>query len=235
MPEHSEALRFAAKRNALGLANKELGKFDEARAEYDRALAAIEASFEPQLQAQATLLHNLGGIEYARGRFSDAESFARRGLTIRRGDSASMPGEIAADMNALATILEALDRSAEAEAMYAESLATLKRSPGDNAAEVAVAFNGLATLAARRGRLDLSTVLLERSLELRRRALGTRHRDLAIPLNNLGVVYRRRGMPREAEAHYLEALDILADAVPADHPRIVAIRWNLMRCRGRAT
>src|SRR6478736_4097498 len=153
MLDDSGALRFAAERNAQGLAFKAAGEFNAARAEYGRALAAIQVSPTRHRQAEAALYHNLGGIEFALGRYSQAESFARLGLTLRREEPSSTPADIAADLNALAAILDALGQSPDAEAMYSEALATLEQSPGDNAVEVAVALNGLATIAANRGDL----------------------------------------------------------------------------------
>src|SRR6476620_10697712 len=57
------------------------------------------------------VLHNLAGLDHARGRYAEAEPVARRGLEIRHrsGDS----GGVAADAAALAAILEALGRGEE--------------------------------------------------------------------------------------------------------------------------
>jgi len=126
MLDDAGALRFAAERNAQGLRLKALGRFNAARAEYGRALAAIQASPTRHRQAEAALCHNLGGIEFALGRYCQAESFARLGLALRREDPSSLPSEIAADLNALAAILEALGRLPDAEAMYCEALAALE-------------------------------------------------------------------------------------------------------------
>jgi tetratricopeptide (TPR) repeat protein len=73
----------AAELNALGLRCKAAGRYAEGRAHYERALALLHRGPEPDPDALATVYHNLGGIEHARGNHAAAEGFARRGLALR--------------------------------------------------------------------------------------------------------------------------------------------------------
>ena len=112
----------AAALNALGLMYKDQARYDEARALYGRALSLLESETEPDQDDIATLYHNLGGIEHARGDYAAGEPFARRGLAIRLGLLGAHPHAVAADQVALAAILDGLRQYEESERLYLEAL-----------------------------------------------------------------------------------------------------------------
>ena len=63
----------------LGIVCKYTGRFDEGRLLYERALLLVP----PDSVEAAAILHNLGGIEHARGRNAEAEVPARRAVEVR--------------------------------------------------------------------------------------------------------------------------------------------------------
>jgi tetratricopeptide (TPR) repeat protein len=187
---------LAAELNARGLRCKAAAKYDEGRALYERALALLERGRVRNEDDIATLYHNLGGIEHARRNFAAGEVFARRSLAIRTGLDGADPHAIAADMVALAAILDGQERYGEAEPLYLEALRVFERSPRANAGEIAVALNDLGALYAQRGRYEQAVDLLERAAALKRRTLGPGNPDVAVTLNNLAVTYTRRARVR---------------------------------------
>jgi tetratricopeptide (TPR) repeat protein len=178
----------------------------------------------------ATLYHNLGGIEHARGNYATGEAFARRGLAIRTSLDNNDPFLIAADKVALAAILDGLTRYPEAERLYIEAVAVFERAPGEHAVELAVALNDLGAQYARRGRLAEAEALLTRAVDLKRRALGPRHPDTAVTLNNLAIACKRAGALGRAATLAAEALEILEETLAADHPRLAVCRANAAGC-----
>lgn len=213
--------------NALGLLSKDLGRYDEARGHYLRALALLErAGTDADPDDVATLYHNLGGIEHARGDHVAAEVLARRGLALRTSLGRADDCLLAADQVALAAILDGLTRYDEAERLYLEAVSTFERSSGSHDADLAVALGDLGAQDAERGRLEQAAERLTRAVELKRRALGPRHPDTAVTLNNLAVTARRAGALDRAAALSAEALGILEEALPADHPRLAVCRTN---------
>jgi len=60
-------LELSSLLNNLGVVCKYLGAFDEAERVYLRALALTEKTLGPDHPDVATLYHNLGGLEHARG------------------------------------------------------------------------------------------------------------------------------------------------------------------------
>jgi tetratricopeptide (TPR) repeat protein len=218
--------RLPAALNALGMLCKDLAKYDEARAVYERALAIVQQSAGSSEHDVATLYHNLGGIEHARGDFVAAEPLARRGLALRRrlGDDDEA---LARDLTALGAILDGQQQFDEAEAMHVESLAILERSPKRNAVEIAVALNNLGANYLERGRTTEALELLSRAEKLKRACLGARHPDLPVTLNNLAKARQRHGELASAQRLYREAVEILEAALGPEHPKAVVCRNNL--------
>ena len=221
--------RLAEALNELGLLCKDLAKYDEARASYERALSLIEGTSEPNPAHVAALYHNLGGIEHARGNHVAGEPFARRGLALRRGIPNCDAREVASDMAALAALLDGQRKFDEAERLYVEALDVFEREPESNAGEIAVALNGLGALQAMRGELAPAADLLERAVTMKKRSLGARHPDVAISLTNLAVTMRWRGDGAGAAALFSEALAIFEQALGSDHPKTRSCRASAER------
>jgi tetratricopeptide (TPR) repeat protein len=226
------ALELAASLNALGLLCKDLARYEEASDLYRRALTLVSTERESRAttRALATLYHNLGGIDHARERFQSAEALARRGVVIR-GDRDEDEADLAADLAALAAIVEAQGRFDEAESLFREALAILERAPERRDLEIAVALAGLGTLHARCESFDLALMPLARAVSIKRRVLNASHPDLALTLNNLAFVRERLGDTDVADALYYEAWSICATALGLQHTRTHVCRHNLDRLR----
>jgi tetratricopeptide (TPR) repeat protein len=230
-----DRLRIAAALNSLGLLCKDLARYDEARALYERALALVDLgpAARSNVHQVATLYHNLGGIEHARRNYAQGEVFARKGIEVRAqldGDDAAL----AADMVALAAILDGQQKFDEAEPLYIEALQILERSPQDNAGEIAVALNDLGALYAQRGLSDRAEDLLTRAADMKKQTIGEKHPDVAVTLNNLAIVHKRRGEYARAVSLYRDALGIFEESLGAEHPKTLACRRNYDRCAADA-
>jgi tetratricopeptide (TPR) repeat protein len=227
--------KVAAALNALGVLCKDLAKYDEARALYERALGLAERATTLDEGEIATLYHNIGGIEHARRNFAAGEPFARKGLEIRRRLSDGDAIALAADMVALAAILDGLHQFEEAEGLYLEALRILDADPERNAGEIAVALNDLGAHYAQRDQIDRATALLSRAAKLKAQTLGPRHPDVGVTLNNLAMVHKRRGDFARATVLYQDAVGIFDEALGPDHPKAIACRRNMARCFADAT
>jgi tetratricopeptide (TPR) repeat protein len=229
-----DAVTLAAALNSLALVCKDLAKYDEARALYQRALALVDTDSNANGDEIADLYHHLGGIEHARRNYAEGEVFARTGLEIRKRLGSADESALAADMVALAAILDGQQKFDEAEPIYLEALRVLERSPEKNASEIAVALNDLGALYTQRGNSERAEELLIRAADLKSQTIGPRHPDVAVTLNNLALVHKRRGNFERARAIYQNALGIFEAALGADHPKTLACRRNRDRCAAAA-
>ena len=98
----------------LGVTFKYAGRFDEAESLFRRAIAIVESG-DADPSALATLYHNFGGLEHARGNYEAAEPLARRSVELREQAFGPAHPDAAADRAALAAIVDALGRHDEAE------------------------------------------------------------------------------------------------------------------------
>ena len=227
-PGHGGAA-LAGALNELGLWCKDSGRYAEAREHYLRALRILQSSGHPDPDDVATLYHNLGGIEHARGHYARGVVLARHGLALRLDRPEADQPALAKDLVALAALVDGTGRHAEAEELYLAGLAIFEHLAGDWRLEIAVALSGLGACYAGEGRLDEAAGLLERAAAIKRGLLGPRDPGLAVTLNNLAVTRRRQGDGAGAAAAYAEALGILQASLGADHPTTLRCRRNSER------
>lgn len=211
--------------NSLGVLFKYNGRFDEAERVYRRAIAIVEpvAGGETTL---ATLFHNLGGLEHARGEYARGEAPARRSVELRERALGPDHPAVAADLGALAAIVDALGRHAEAEAMYRRALEIFERVYGPAHYEIAITLNNLAGVHHAAGRHDEAEALYRRALAIKEGLLGGEHPDVAMTQNNLALLLGALGRRDEAAQLYERALRTFAGRLERGHPKIRACLEN---------
>jgi tetratricopeptide (TPR) repeat protein len=210
--------------NNLGVLRKAQGRYAEALRYYRRA--------EPLLgrrdrEARATLEHNLGGSEHARGRYTAAEPHARRAVALRAAARGISHPAWAADVAALAAVVEARGRFAEAAALYRRALAVFDRTLGPRSLEVGLTLAGLAALEQQRERPARARTLYARALPVLEARLGRDHPDVALTINNLAVLERSQDRFARAVVLFRRAAASFARRLGARHPHTALARGNL--------
>jgi tetratricopeptide (TPR) repeat protein len=210
--------------NNLGVLRKAQGRYGEALGYYRRA--------EPLLarrdrEARATLEHNLGGSEHARGRYAAAEPHARRAVALRAAARGTAHPAWAADVAALAAVVEARGRFAEAAALYRRALAVFERALGPRSLEVGLTLAGLAALEQQRTRPAQARALYARAIPVLEARLGRDHPDVALTVNNMGVLERNENRLARAAALFRRAATSFARRLGPRHPHRILARGNL--------
>ena len=196
---------------------------------YLRALRLLGGFGGRHRDAVATLCHNMGGIEHARGNYRAAETWARRGLRVRARADSTASFAIAADQAALAAILDGLERYDEAERLHLNALRTYEAEPRSEELEIAHVLGNLGAHYSRRRRWGEALDLLEQAVELTRRLRGGAHPEVGVALNNLAVTLRKMGRTEPALTTSAEALKIFESALGTAHPWTAACRRNGLR------
>jgi len=211
---------LATSTTGLGVVHKYLGRFAQAARLYRRALSQVRRKRGPADVAIASILHNLGGLEHARGRFALGERHARRALALRERALGVDHPTVAADKTALAALLDAQGgrKRIEAEALYRQGIDVFRRKLGKAHFEVGFNLGQLAAMCQASGRLDEAAGLYAQALRIQRRALGRRHPVLARTLANLAALRREQGRLVEAMDCYREALGMYRRVLGARHP-----------------
>lgn len=96
----------AAPLNLLAMSYRYLARFMDAGLRYQRALAILEAHARGEGHEAADIYHNLGGLEHAAGNWLRGEPFARHAVTLRTKLLGSRHPAVAADLTALAALLD---------------------------------------------------------------------------------------------------------------------------------
>lgn len=221
--------------NSLGVLYKYTGRFDEAAALYSAAIAVVEAGRRDEATL-ATLCHNLGGLEHARGEYARAEPPARRAVELRERALGPDHPSVAADVAALAAIVDARGGHADAEAMYRRALAIFERVYGPEHYEIAVTLNNLAGIRDAAGRPEEAEALYRRALSIKEALLGADHPDVAMTLNNLALLLASIGRGADAALLYARALQTFAAHLDRSHPKVQGCLANylaLLREQGR--
>jgi tetratricopeptide (TPR) repeat protein len=222
--------------NSLAVLYKYSGRFDDAAALYVRILRAAEEAGSGD-DSIATVLHNIGSLEHARGEFARGEPAARRAVALRERAFGPDHPAVAADVAALAALLDAQGLNDEAEAMYLRALATFERVHGPDHYEIAVNLNNLAGLRQAQGQTADAEALYRRALTIKEKLLGVDHPEVALTLNNLALLLDAVGRGGEAEPLFERALRTLVARLARGHPRIAACAGNyasLLYARGRS-
>jgi tetratricopeptide (TPR) repeat protein len=142
---------------------------------------------------------NLGLINQIQKKYSRAETYYTKSLTIKRQTLPPNDPSIAREINNLATIMVAQGKYSEAEELFKEALSINEKAFGKEDLTVATNLGNLATIYAMQGDYPQAEKLYLQALEIREKALGPNHQEVGIILLNLGQVYRLQGQNSKAE------------------------------------
>jgi tetratricopeptide (TPR) repeat protein len=124
---------------------------------------------------------------------------------------------VAADVAALAAIVEGRGRLTEAQRLYERALTVFRRAFGAGSYEVGVNLAGLAGVYQARGRGAAAERLYREALAIHRRLFGDLHIEVALTLNNLAIAIA--GDPRRQTEALRTAKRALAAFRAAGGPR----------------
>jgi tetratricopeptide (TPR) repeat protein len=217
---------LAALLNDFGVLSKYAGRFARAKRLYERARKLIPRDDPRYNQFRATLYHNLGGLEHARGRHARALLYARDGIRLRRNLRDRDPCDLIADQVALAAILVELGRFREAQKIQHRLLRVCRRRFGVRHYETASLLSNLGALYVREGRFDAAERTLRSALRVLEGSLGRNHPRLVSVLSNLATLRARRGNLSEADTLYARALRLLERQFGPTYPSVATVRAN---------
>ncbi len=192
---------------------------------FRRAVAIAARAKRPADEAEA--LELLAASLEARGRLDEAETAARRALSLREANPGPNRRKTAALRANLALIEIDRGHYQEAGSMLESALVVIERELGPEHYEVAAVLGNLATVRKELGRLDEAEALYRRALAVTGKHLGPEHTQCATIHNDLAIVLAARRKYAEAEAHYRRAVTLAEAGLGAEHPVTAIFRGNL--------
>jgi CHAT domain-containing protein/Tfp pilus assembly protein PilF len=199
-------------------------RFDQAAAlghfEAARAILEAEAPGSPEL---AQVVHDVGLVRYAQGRFEEADaSYAVAQDLLERSVPESL--DLAATLSIRGSVAQQRGDFGRAEAFHRRALALTERLAPDGV-EHALVLNRLGVVAREQGDLDEAETFHRRALAVFEKTVPG-GAEVAGSFNNLGLVAAAREDWAAAEAFHLQALAIRERLKP-DGPDVAASLANL--------
>ncbi len=233
-----EPLVEAAIRQTIGATYSDLGVYDQAQEQIERALALrrrLLGEDDPETRASTLALAQ---VLEQRGRYDDAVRLLSPLVDrLRRERGADDPATVDATAN-LGRLFWQQGKYADAEPVLQTALAGQRRTIGDDDPATLTTMNSLATTYFSQGKYTESEPLYRTVLDRRRRVLGAQHPSTVISISNLAGLQRVRGNYEEAEALYREVRDIRERVLGTEHPDTLVAIYNLAalyQAVGRAT
>ena len=197
-----------------------------AREVLEEGAVALGAGLVDQPEQRAALMETVGRVYLSLGLGTQAESFLRDALTLRRAAGAH-PLEVAVTVNHLAEALFRQGEFLDAEPLLRRALESQRESLDENHPAVARTLQNLARMHHEKGRYSTAEMLARRSLAIFRSAYGPRHEEVATGATGLAQALKRQGDLAQAERLFHEALALRRELLGRDHGEIVDALNNL--------
>jgi serine/threonine-protein kinase len=224
-PASDETLRSLTE---LGAALKDLGRFDEAVEQLERAVAQLRSARPARPLALARALRELGSAQREVSRdFALAERNFAASVEAARAAGAAGDAERAKSMLGLGQLLVLLGRFPEARPWLQQALDLRQRQFGQAHPETISSLRALGVLALQESRHADAIRLFEQALPLARSVFGDEHMMTAYLLSNLGTTLSNVGRPIEGEPPLREALAVFRKRLGDDHPHTAFMTENL--------
>ncbi|HEX6106134.1 MAG TPA: serine/threonine-protein kinase [Gemmatimonadales bacterium] len=212
---------------ALGRVYRHLGRYPEAVARLEQALArAREAYGEDHLQV-ADVQWVLADAYLMAGRSADAERELGSALRTLRAQLGPDHPRVAYVLSQMARQQRDRGDLALAEQSARDALAIRRGALRPDDPDVISSVMILASILRRRGALDEAEPLYREALESKRSAYEGDHADVAIASNNLGLLLADMGRYAEAERLLREALAMHTRVLGEGHPNVATGLTNL--------
>jgi tetratricopeptide (TPR) repeat protein len=166
----------------------------------------------------------------AHGETNEAESLVEEATKIRCKACGVDSPEAADAYDDMGLVHLSCGHPQEAEKSLVRSMGIRRRSPGKMHKDYAISLRHTAILRQKEGKVSLSEPLLNQSVDILQRQLGKDHPEVGASLDLLAEQQFDRKRPIEAEKNWLRVRDILAPALPEEHPQRISVLNRLAAC-----
>lgn len=203
------------------------GKYDEALAKAEKALAILTKIYDAESAENADIIDEIGEIYDSKGEYPKAEEYYLRALKMYEKKFGAEHFFVASVLNNLGAVYRAMSLYDKAEAAYQRALAIDEKTFNPKDLKVATILGNLAFLYYTKGEYSKAEPFYLRALSIREKQLGADSIDAAIVRNNLALLYRVKGDYPQALQMLQRVLAIFEKNLPPEHPNISVILANL--------
>ncbi|MCA9607866.1 MAG: tetratricopeptide repeat-containing protein, partial [Myxococcales bacterium] len=199
---------------------RRLGRYDDATATLEEALAIFRATLGDDHPRVAVTLNNLGATFADHRDFSGARRAHEEALSIRERALGPDHPEVASSANNLGVALMEQGEYDAAEAAFKRAIAIREAGGVDPALSDPIL--NLGNLHLFRGQNEAALAAYRRALANDRAVFGDDHPNVAFSRNNVGTALWLSGDLEGATAELEAARDLLAKRLGDDHPILAA-------------
>jgi eukaryotic-like serine/threonine-protein kinase len=214
-------------RGALGRVYRNLGFYDRAAEQLQRALAERRALHGPAHESVAEAMDQLGLARSKQGRLGAADSLLGGALSLRRRLFGAGDDRTAESLEHLADLRLKRDDFAGAEPLLREALGIRQQLHGDSSLAAAAAKLALADLLRTKGSAADAMGLYREALAVRERQLGESHPLTAEAAGSMARAVEALGRYTEAENLYRRMIAAQRRAFGDAHPAL-AVSLNAL-------
>jgi tetratricopeptide (TPR) repeat protein len=212
-PEVEAALRLP-----LGDTYRQLGEYDAAQKELDRALE-LQKTHGLTTPEPAELYEAAGNLAWNKSDLAQAADFFRKAVDHLKADPAADPVDIAEDSLYLGDVLMEMGEYDQASTLLHASLEVYEKQ-GKTSDAIAVTYNSLGNLSRYQGDLKAAEEYYRKALATQLEVWGENHPFVATDYHNLGRLLDAMGRPDEAEQSLQKGLAIQRRVYDGPHPDI---------------
>ena len=213
--------------NFIGNVDLELGDTESARKLLERSVSIMEGRHGPDSLETAHVLRGLAGVRFAMGDLDETALLLARIVAIHEELLGTRHPDTAEVYNNLAHVLNKTERFKQAQALMEKALAIHRGLPGYDL-KVADDLNGLGMILLGMGDADDALPHLEQALEIYQKHHPGGHSDTASVLSSIGYALSDLQRYAEAEAAFLQALEMARLHLGDEHPSLACTLNGLL-------
>jgi serine/threonine-protein kinase len=223
----------SARLSNLGTTQYTEGRYQEALATFDQALALRDPVSHPLKRAD--VVYNIAVVELAIGRYEEAAAHTRECLAIWIEHAGPDHPETADLHHGLGMSFFQMRRFDEALVELERAKQLRESALGTKNPDYVTSLNGIGSVLLEMDRTDEAIEVFERGLAIEREVRGADHVDLHNELLNLAHAYAAAGRIDDAERVARRALALIERDYGPEHPNVsdaVAAVGAVQRARG---
>ncbi len=208
---------LAALYSNLGVVYDKLGRYLDAERTTGKSILLWKELGMLGTMNYARTVNNLGNALLNQHQYAKAEQWFQEALSIYRAQASPDPAGMALVISNVGLIKLCLHQYAEAERLLREAVQTEGQARKDTT-NLASALNNLALACKAQNRLEDAGLYYSQAIEVWRKVGGGRHPEVGVGLHNVAMLELSLGQTARALEHFEEALHIIQETLPPDHP-----------------
>lgn len=205
--------------NVIGEVHLEKGRYAEAESLFVRALSLRRQAGANQAEI-ASVLGNLGYIQYYQRDYSRADSLLRKALQLHSSGPSAKRAERAEILRRHGQVLLSMDRMNESEEQLRAALQLFRSTYEAPHRKIAETLNSLAMNIHQNGPIEEAERLYKKTLAMQKKVLSVPHPDLADTINNLAYVMKVQDKSAQRERYHRQALRMDTSLYGRIHPYV---------------